>query len=242
MRAGAGGVDAEDWTAQVLAMTCGWALKRNWKLEAVDRREGREGGLRHATVKINGPRAFGLLRSLHGAHRVAHHSRFGGQGKRQTSFCAVEVLPVTPVRRGGVRDSDVEITTFAGSSKGGQHANRSSTNVRARHRPTGITATATGRSQAQNRQAATAVLLARVIEHERRTVEPAADQVAAGFGDRARSYVFTPYRLVRDERTATKTTRLHDVMGGDLDELALEHLLWQTRLHRAAADRQNETS
>lgn len=151
---------------------------------------------------------------------MAHHSRFGKQGKRQTSFAAVEVLPWNPSAAFELDQSDVDITTYAGSSKGGQHANKSATNVRAVHRPTGVSATSEGRSQQANRQQALTVLAARL--RQRQADEEAAargEPVAADFGTRVRSYVFTPYQLVSDERCGFKTRKLDRFLAGDMDAL-----------------------
>jgi peptide chain release factor 2 len=220
LRAGAGGVDAEDWCRRLAGMYLKLCERRGWKAEVIYEREGREGGLRQLSIRIGSPVSYGLLASEHGTHRVAHHSRFGARGKRQTSFCAVEVVRELPRPRSMLAREHVDLTTFAGSSKGGQHANRSSTNVRLTHRPTGITAQATGRSQHRNLEAAWSVLAARVQAHaERAAEEVKGGPVDAGFGGRIRSYTFTPYRLVADDRVSWKSRRLDQVLDGELDEL-----------------------
>ena len=236
VRAGAGGVDAEDWAQKLAGMYLSFAARRGWKVQTVELTDGREDGLRSGSWIITGARAFGLLRGEHGAHRVAHHSRFGARGKRQTSFAAVEVLPWRARPPAGVlEERDIEITTYAGSSKGGQHANRSATNVRAVHRPTAISAVSQGRSLEQNKQRALAVLAQRV-QARRAEDEQAAQSgvaVSAGFGGRVRSYVFTPYQLVKDERCGFKSRRLDAALAGDLDELMWELLLWRAAQPRA---------
>lgn len=231
VRAGAGGLDAEDWALTLTGMYQAYAGRRGLRWQEIDRADGREDGVRQITVKVTGPGALGLLRGEEGAHRIAHHSRFGSRGKRQTSFAAVEVMPWAAPRERRLDRADIEISAFAGSSKGGQHANRSATNIRVRHLPTGITATSLGRSQTQNTEAAISVLTARVARHQqqeeaRRRGEP----VDATFGYRVRSYTSTPYQLVSDDRVSYKTRRLQAVLAGDLDDIVLRLLLRDRRL------------
>jgi peptide chain release factor 2 len=222
VRAGAGGVDAEDFCETLTAMYAGFAARMGWKVMMINRSDGREGGLRQVTMRVRGFGAYGLLAGEHGSHRVAHHSRFGTRGKRQTSFCSVEVLPWTESPERQLRMSDVAITTYAGSSKGGQRANKVATNVRAVHTPTGLSAVSQGRSLEANRQAALGVLAVRVLAHEQALAEAqrSGQTVNAGFGGRVRSYTFTPYQQVRDERIGLKTSQLQDILAGNLDEIA----------------------
>ncbi len=196
-----------------------WAERRDMPVNVLDTVEGRADGLRQATVRIDHPHAYGLLRHETGAHRIAHHSRFGSSGKRQTSFAAVEVLPDRPQAVAGLQMCDVTITTYAGSSKGGQHANKSATNVRATHVPTGISAQSVGRSLHLNRQRALAVLAARIAQVHACSRDGVF--IDASFGHRVRSYTFTPYQMVADDRAGVKSRRLDAILDGEL-----EGLLW----------------
>jgi len=221
VRAGAGGTDAEDFALTLIAMYEGYARRRRWKLEELELTAGRENGVRSWTVRVRGHGAYGLLAGEHGSHRVAHHSRFGARGKRQTSHASVEVLPWRDEQAGVIDDDEVRLDTYAGSSKGGQHANKSHTNVRAVHVPSGISAVSQGRSLEQNRRNALAVLQARVVAAGKAKMAAGRSEqtVSAGFGGRVRSYVFTPYQIVSDERIPFKSRRLADVLGGDLDQI-----------------------
>lgn len=226
VRAGAGGVDAEDWAQTLMSMYLALSQGRGWKIQLLEQTEGREGGLRSATLQFKGRGAYPLLRHEHGSHRVAHHSRFGQQGKRQTSFAAVEVLPDLGTGASRLDLSEVEISTYAGSSKGGQHANRSSTNVRAVHRPTGLSAKSQGRSLTQNRENALRVLAARVAaERERQQqADRSQNNVSAGFGQRIRSYTFTPYQMVQDGRVGFKSRKLDDFLQAGPE---MQDLMWR---------------
>lgn len=229
VRAGAGGVDAEDFTRTLIGMYIAYAQRRGWKITELEVTAGREGGVRSWTAQVSGHGAYGLLAAEHGAHRVAHHSRFGRRGKRQTSFASVEVLPWEPQAANELNVNDVRLDAYAGSSKGGQHANRSHTNIRAVHVPTQISAVSQGRSLTQNRQAALTVLAARVaaLHADRQAAARSAQTVSAGFGGRVRSYTFTPYQLVCDERCGYKSRKLDALLSGDLDDLTRSLLLWR---------------
>lgn len=231
IRPGAGGRDAQEWAADLLAVYCRYWTRRGWDHEIVDCEET-DDGVRGVTVRTSAP--YGLMRGEHGVHRIAHHSRFGTAGKRQTSRASVQVWPTADAVDARVDDADVDVTTYAGSSKGGQHANRSSTNVRMRHRPTGMTASATGRSLQQNLQSARQVLNSRVVEHLLDAAEPARARVRAGFGGRIRSYVTTPYELLHDHRLDRKWRRLDGWRAGDLDEI-VRALAWTLDEHRPPA-------
>lgn len=239
VRAGAGGADAEDVCQTLAGMYQRFFEQQKWKVQPVAVTEGRDGGLRSWTVRVAGRGAWALLAGEHGAHRVAHHSRFGGQGKRQTSFASVEVLPYAPDAVRALNMDDVQVTCYAGSSKGGQHANRSQTNVRMVHRPTGLSAVSQGRSLQANRKQALEVLAARVADHDRRRAAQArtGEMVSAGFGGRARSYVFTPYQLVCDDRAQFKSRRLEQILDGDLYELCVRLLVVRAQQDTDAVQR-----
>lgn len=206
-------------------MYLAWAQRRCFSTQLVDERRGREGGLRSGTWIVHGSRAYGLLACETGAHRVAHRSRFGDRGKRQTSRASVSVLPHRLLERASLDLRDVDIVAYSGSSKGGQHANRSATNIRATHRPSGLTAQSQGRSQAANRRAALEVLAARVAGLGGQV--GVTDRVSAGFGCRVRSYTLAPYTQVVDERVHFKSPRAAEILDGDLDGLLLRLAMWR---------------
>lgn len=222
LRPGAGGRDAEDWTEQLLSAYLAYAARRGWKAQILEESRNEMHGLRSITLQLSG--GYGLLRAEEGSHRVQHLSRFGVQGKRQTSFAGVSVLPVITRPESVLQLSEVQFTVSAGSSKGGQHANKAHTNVRALHLPTGLTAFSGGRSQLQNRKAALSVLAARVAEQL--TPEREEARVQAGFGHRRRSYSLHPYLQVLDQRAGLKSSAVNRVLGGEMDELS-RRALWQ---------------
>lgn len=220
VRAGAGGADARDWAAQLTSMYIAWAGRAGRRCALLDERHG-EGGLRSATLRIGGPHAHGLLRGESGVHRVSHLSRFGAQGKRQTSFAAVEVIPQIPAGKRALDLGAVRIDTYRASGPGGQHRNTTDSAVRATHEPSGICAHASGeRSQHANRAAALTLLAARVAAHEdaERDAQLRAQRSEApspAFGGRRRSYVLHPYTAVSDHDGRYRA-RNAGILTGDL--------------------------
>lgn len=223
--AGAGGIDAQDWTEMLTRMYLRWAERRGYKAELVDSTEGEEAGFKNATIEIDGPYAYGYLLSERGSHRLVRLSPFDSAHRRQTSFAAVEVLPSIDEGAAEVlidpKDVREEFTRSTGA--GGQNVNKVSSAVRLVHLPTGIVVTCQNeRSQLQNRQVAMRILQAKLLDIElRRRAEEQArlrgEPVAAGFGNRDRSYVLHPYTAVKDERSGYETTDAKGVLDGNLD-------------------------
>jgi peptide chain release factor 2 len=223
--AGAGGVDAQDWTEMLTRMYLRWAERRGYKAELVDSTEGEEAGFKNSTIEIDGLNAYGYLLSERGSHRLVRLSPFDSAHRRQTSFAGVEVLPAIDdsAPEVVVDSKDIREEHYRSTGAGGQNVNKVSSAVRLTHIPTGIVVTCQNeRSQLQNRQMAMHVLKARLLDMElrRREEEQAklrGEPIAAGFGNRDRSYVLHPYTAVKDERSGHETTDIAAVLDGELD-------------------------
>ncbi|NLF08301.1 MAG: peptide chain release factor 2 [Pirellulaceae bacterium] len=220
-----GGTDANDWAEMLLRMYIGWAKENDYQTEILDRQDNEEAGINSATLAVRGPMAYGYLKGESGIHRLVRISPFNAEGKRQTSFAAVDVSPeVSDQVEIEIRDEDVEEQVFRASGPGGQHVNKTSSAVRLIHHPTGIAvACQSERSQHKNRATAMKMLRARLarIEAERREAEQAAkyDQMPkVGFGSQIRNYFLHPDQRVKDARTGYTATRFHEVLDGGIQE------------------------
>ena len=222
--AGAGGTEATDWAEMLLRMYLRWAERHHFQTEIIDQQEGEQAGLKSVTVEVNGRRAYGWLRAERGVHRLVRISPFDSQKRRQTTFALIEVLPEA--------DEDVEIEldwdqirvdTYRSQGAGGQHVNKTDSAVRLTHAPSGIVVQSQNeRSQTQNKENATKVLKARLLERalEEKEAEVRAlkgEHVEAGWGNQIRSYVLHPYQMVKDLRTGYETGNTTAVLDGDLD-------------------------
>ncbi|HEU4839371.1 MAG TPA: peptide chain release factor 2 [Micavibrio sp.] len=235
VNAGAGGTEAQDWAQILMRMYTRWAERRGYKVSLLDRSEGEEAGIKSATIRIEGERAFGWLKTESGVHRLVRISPFDSAARRHTSFASVGVTPVVDDNISiEILDKDLKVDTYRSSGAGGQHVNTTDSAIRITHIPTGVIVTCqNGRSQHQNRADAMSMLKARLFELELRKREDAASAAAAsktdiGWGHQIRSYVLQPYQMIKDLRTGTEDTDSQAVLDGDIDlflESSLSHRL-----------------
>jgi peptide chain release factor 2 len=233
--AGAGGTEATDWAEMLLRMYLRWAERHRFRTEIVDQTEGEQTGLKSVTVAVDGRRAYGWLRAERGVHRLVRISPYDAQKRRQTTFALVEVLPEVdddvPIE---LDWDEIRVDTFRSQGAGGQHVNKTDSAVRLTHLPTGIVAQSQNeRSQTQNKETATKVLMARLLERALEEKEAElrrlkGEHVEAGWGNQIRSYVLHPYQMVKDHRTEVETSNTAAVLDGDLD------VFMQAELERAA--------
>jgi peptide chain release factor 2 len=237
-----GGVDANDWAAMLLQMYIAWAEQHDYEVELIDRQDNEEAGITQATIAVRGPMAYGYLKGEEGMHRLVRISPFNAEGKRQTSFAAVDVSPdINDSVDVDIDEKDVREDTYRASGAGGQHVNKTDSAVRLTHLPTGVVAQCQSeRSQHKNRANAWKMLRARLarIEEERREEEQLAKYKSKvrqkGFGSQIRNYFLHPDQRVKDARTEHLQNSFHAVMGGDIQGFLDAFLRW--RMAQNAAD------
>jgi peptide chain release factor 2 len=234
--AGAGGIDSQDWVEMLLRMYTKWAQNRGFNAEILEATPGEEAGLKGATLLITGPRAFGLLRSEHGVHRLVRISPFDQNHRRHTSFALVEVLPELEESETDIEigPDDLRIDTYRSSGAGGQHVNKTESAIRITHLPTGIVVTCQNeRSQIKNREIAMKMLRARLFDRQQllnaKQIDDLKGQMLpAEFGSQIRNYTLQPYTLVKDVRTQVEVGNVQAVLeDGEIDEFIEAWLRWR---------------
>jgi peptide chain release factor 2 len=237
VHAGAGGTDSQDWAQMLERMLLRWAERHDFKVDLHDEQEGEEAGIRSATMTVHGPRAYGLLTSERGVHRLVRISPFDAQSRRHTAFSSVDVVPVMDEADTEIviPDDDLRIDVYRSSGPGGQGVNTTDSAVRITHLPTGIVVSCQNeRSQLQNKATAMTLLKAKLaeLERERREAELSAvrgEQREVAWGSQIRSYVLHPYQMVKDHRTGHETGNTSAVLDGDLDAFLTAFLQWRAR-------------
>jgi peptide chain release factor 2 len=235
IRAGAGGVDAADFADMLFRMYLRWAEKHKYPVTVMDTSYAEEAGIKSATFEIDAPYAFGTLSVEAGTHRLVRMSPFGAAGKRQTSFAAVEVIPLMEEAEAiEIPENDLRVDVFRSSGPGGQSVNTTDSAVRLTHIPTGtVVSMQNEKSQIQNRAAAMRVLLSRLLiiqkEQEAATKKELAGTITASWGDQMRSYVLAPYQMVKDLRTEYEEGNPSKVFDGDLDAFINAGIKWRKR-------------
>lgn len=225
INSGAGGTEAQDWASMLLRMYTRFANKRGYQVEYLAESAGEEAGIKSATIKIIGEKAYGWLKTEAGVHRLVRISPFDANAKRHTSFASVWVYPeIDDSIDIQIEEKDLRIDTYRSSGAGGQHVNTTDSAVRVTHIPTGIVAQCqNGRSQHKNKEFAMKMLKSRLYEYELRKKKEAVNEKASvkkeiGWGSQIRSYVLHPYQLVKDLRTGVEKTNPSAVLDGEIDD------------------------
>ena len=233
IRSGAGGVDAADFAEMLLRMYLRWAERHNYSTAVLDTSYAEEAGLKSATFEVKAPYAYGHLSVEAGTHRLVRISPFDNQGRRQTSFAAVEVIPLIEQTDSiEIPESEIKVDVFRSSGPGGQSVNTTDSAVRMTHIPTGIVVSMQNeKSQIQNRAAALRVLQSRLLlqrqEEERAAKKELAGDIKASWGDQMRSYVLQPYQMVKDLRTEHEVGNPAAVFDGDIDDFIEAGIRWR---------------
>jgi len=235
IRSGAGGVDAADWAEMLMRMYVRWAEQHNYPVEVFDTSYAEEAGIKSATFAVHAPYAYGTLSVEQGTHRLVRISPFDNQGRRQTSFAEVEVLPVTETTDHiDIPETDVRVDVYRSSGPGGQSVNTTDSAVRLTHIPTGIVVTCQNeKSQLQNKVSAMRVLQAKLLERkrleERAEMDALKSDSGSSWGNQMRSYVLHPYQMVKDLRTEYEVGNPAAVLDGDIDGFLEAGIRWRNR-------------
>ena len=233
LNAGAGGTESCDWCAMLFRMYSRWVERKGFSLEILDSLDGDEAGIKSITFQVNGKNAYGYLKSEKGVHRLVRISPFNAQGKRQTSFVSLDVMPeIDEDIDIEIKDEDIRIDTYRSSGAGGQHINKTSSAIRITHFPTGIVVTCQNeRSQFQNKDKAMQMLKAKLYMLQKelnaeKLSDIRGDVKDIGWGNQIRSYVLQPYKMVKDLRTGEESANADAVLDGALDPFINAYLKW----------------
>ena len=234
IRSEAGGVDAADFAEMLLRMYLRWAERHNYPVEVLDTSYAEEAGIKSATFRVKAPYAYGTLSVEQGTHRLVRISPFDNQGRRQTSFAGVEVLPVVDSSdHVEIPDDDLRVDVYRSSGPGGQGVNTTDSAVRITHLPTGIVVSCQNeRSQIQNRASAMAVLASKLLEVRRQEQQARMDALkdaGSSWGNQMRSYVLHPYQMVKDLRTDHEVGNPQAVLDGEIDDFIEAGIRWRRR-------------
>lgn len=235
LNAGAGGTESCDWAAMLYRMYVRWAERKGYTIEVLDYRDGDEAGIKSVSWQVNGLNAYGYLKSEKGVHRLVRISPFNAQGKRQTSFVSLDVMPELPEDvELDINPDDLRIDTYRSSGAGGQHINKTSSAVRITHIPTGVVVQCQNeRSQHSNKDKAMQMLRAKLLMLKKEANAEKLSDIRGeikeiGWGSQIRSYVMQPYTLVKDTRTGEETGNVDAVLDGDLDNMMTAYLKWKS--------------
>ena len=234
LNAGAGGTESCDWANMLYRMYTRWAEKKGFALEVLDFLDGDEAGIKSITFQVNGENAYGYLKSEKGVHRLVRISPFNAQGKRQTSFVSLDVMPdIEEDLDVEINEDDLRIDTYRSSGAGGQHINKTSSAIRITHLPTGIVVQCQNeRSQFQNKDKAMQMLKAKLYMLKKEANAEKLSDIRGeikdiGWGNQIRSYVMQPYTMVKDHRTGCESGNVDAVMDGALDSFINAYLKWK---------------
>ncbi|EOS76610.1 peptide chain release factor 2 [Lachnospiraceae bacterium 10-1] len=233
LNAGAGGTESCDWCSMLYRMYTRWAERKGFSVEVLDYLDGDEAGIKSVTFQVNGTNAYGYLKSEKGVHRLVRISPFNAQGKRQTSFVSLDVMPdIEEDVDVEVNEDELRIDTYRSSGAGGQHINKTSSAIRITHLPTGIVVQCQNeRSQFQNKDKAMQMLKAKLYMLKKEANAEKLSDIRGevkeiGWGNQIRSYVMQPYTMVKDHRTNAETGNVDAVMDGAIDLFINEYLKW----------------
>ncbi|NLD20571.1 MAG: peptide chain release factor 2 [Clostridiales bacterium] len=231
VHAGSGGTDAQDWAEMLFRMYSRWCEKRGYKAKLIDMQDDTEGGIKSATLLVEGENAYGYLKNEKGVHRLVRISPFDSSGRRHTSFASLDVIPeIDDDVSIEINDDDLRIDTFRSSGAGGQHVNKTDSAIRITHIPTNIVVTCQNeRSQHQNKETAMKLLMSKLIELKEQEQKESLEELKGDYsqitwGSQIRSYVFHPYTMVKDHRTGAEVGNVNAVMDGNIDYFINEKL------------------